>query len=83
MDGDRAGVLCPAMQRKTISLADPTSPPAVEAPETYGLQTCRQPRTYGDQLRHVAEHAGTVPGQRDAFGRCVVCVRLGWWRADT
>jgi hypothetical protein len=39
-------------------------------------------RTYGDHLRHVAEHAGTVPMEHDAFGRCATCVRLGWLRAD-
>jgi hypothetical protein len=37
---------------------------------------------YGRHLRHLAEHAGTIPGRLDEFGRCVTCVRLGWWRPD-
>jgi hypothetical protein len=39
-------------------------------------------RTYGDHLRHLAEHAGTVPPTLDEFGRCPVCVRLGWFRPN-
>jgi hypothetical protein len=37
---------------------------------------------YGRHLRHLAEHAGTVPARLDEFGRCATGVRLGWWRAD-
>jgi hypothetical protein len=37
---------------------------------------------YGRHLRHLAEHAGTIPARLDEFGRCVTCVRLGWWRPD-
>jgi len=33
--------------------------------------------TYGDHLRHLAEHAGTIPPTLDEFGRCIVCIRLG------
>jgi hypothetical protein len=38
--------------------------------------------TYGDHLRHLAEHAGTVPATLDEFGRCLHCVRRGWFRFD-
>ncbi len=37
---------------------------------------------YGDHLRHLAGHAGTMPPALDEFGRCVVCVRLGWFRLN-
>ena len=39
-------------------------------------------QTYGDHLRHLAGHAGTMPPALDEFGRCVVCVRLGWFRLN-
>lgn len=38
--------------------------------------------TYGDHLRHLAGHAGTIPLTLDEFGRCVVCMRLGWFRPN-
>src|SRR5271169_6435975 len=31
--------------------------------------------TFGDHLRHLAGHAGTIPLARDEFGRCVICLR--------
>jgi hypothetical protein len=33
--------------------------------------------TFGDHLRHLAGHAGTIPLVLDEYGRCVICVRLG------
>jgi hypothetical protein len=38
--------------------------------------------TYGDHLKHLAEHAGTLPPTLDEFGRCVVCVHFGWFRLN-
>jgi hypothetical protein len=38
--------------------------------------------TFGDHLRHLAGHAGTIPLARDEFGRCVICVRRGFFRPD-
>ncbi len=36
----------------------------------------------GRFFRHNAMHAGTTPMVLDAFGRCAMCVELGWWRPD-
>jgi hypothetical protein len=33
--------------------------------------------TFGDHLRHLNAHAGTIPRELDDFGRCVICVRRG------
>jgi hypothetical protein len=38
--------------------------------------------TFGDHLRHLAGHAGTEPLLLDEFGRCVICVRRGWFRPN-
>jgi hypothetical protein len=38
--------------------------------------------TYGDHLRHLAGHAGTIPLSLDEFGRCIVCLRLGCFRPN-
>ena len=37
--------------------------------------------TYGDHLRHLAGHAGTTPLARDEFGRCVICLRRGFFKS--
>ena len=37
---------------------------------------------YADHLRHLAEHAGTIPACLDEFGRCIECLRLGCWKLD-
>ena len=39
-------------------------------------------RTFGDYLRHVAAHAGTIPATLGEFGRCVDCVRLRCFKLD-
>jgi hypothetical protein len=36
--------------------------------------------TFGDHLRHLAGHAGTIPLERDEFGRCLICVRRGFFK---
>jgi len=38
--------------------------------------------TFGDHLVHLAEHAGTIPARLDEFGRCLYCVRRGWFSCD-
>ncbi len=38
--------------------------------------------TFGDHLVHLAEHAGTIPARLDEFGRCIYCVRRGWFKFD-
>ena len=35
--------------------------------------------TFGDHLRHLAGHAGTIPLARDEFGRCLICLRRGFF----
>ena len=35
--------------------------------------------TFGDHLRHLAGHAGTIPLALDEYGRCLICVRLGFF----
>jgi hypothetical protein len=36
--------------------------------------------TFGDHLRHLAGHRGTIPLELDEYGRCVICVRWGFFR---
>ena len=38
--------------------------------------------TFGDHLRHLAAHAGTLPLTLDEFGRCAICVRRGLFTPD-
>jgi hypothetical protein len=38
--------------------------------------------TFGDHLRHLAGHAGTIPLARDEAGRCLICVRRGFFKPD-
>jgi len=38
--------------------------------------------TFGDHLRHLAGHAGTIPLVLDEFGRCVLCVRRGLFKPN-
>jgi hypothetical protein len=38
--------------------------------------------TFGDHLRHLAGHAGTIPLVLDEFGRCVICVRRGLFKPN-
>jgi hypothetical protein len=38
--------------------------------------------TFGDHLRHLAGHRGTIPLELDEFGRCVICVRRGLFTPD-
>ena len=35
--------------------------------------------TFGDHLRHLAAHAGHIPLALDEFGRCVICIRRGFF----
>ena len=36
----------------------------------------------GRFYRHNAMHAGTTPMVIDEFGRCLKCLKLGFWKAD-
>jgi hypothetical protein len=38
--------------------------------------------TFGDHLRHLAGHAGTIPLARDEAGRCLICLRRGFFTPD-
>ena len=35
--------------------------------------------TFGDHLRHLAGHAGTIPLALDEYGRCLICIRRGFF----
>ena len=37
---------------------------------------------YGNHLRHLAGHAGTMPLTLDEYGRCIACLRLGCFRLN-
>ncbi len=54
--------------------ADDTAP--IIVPDGAGIWT------YGDHLRHNAGHAGTIPLVLDEFGRCVICVRRGFFKPN-
>jgi hypothetical protein len=57
--------------------------PTKNAPDEYGdFAPILVPKeigdvTFGEHLRHLAEHAGTIPARLDEFGRCLHCVRRG------
>ena len=53
----------------TPRTADDTAP--IIVPDGAGIWT------FGDHLRHLAGHAGTIPLALDEYGRCVICVRRG------
>jgi hypothetical protein len=38
--------------------------------------------TFGDHLRYLAAHAGTLPPTLDEFGRYAICVRRGLFTPD-
>jgi hypothetical protein len=63
-------------QNKTSPLrtADDTAP--ILVPDGAGIWT------FGDHLRHLAAHAGAIPLVLDEFGRCVICVRRGFFRPN-
>jgi hypothetical protein len=58
----------------TFRKADDTTP--ILVPDGAGIWT------FGDHLRHLAAHAGTIPLTLDEFGRCVICVRRGFFRPN-
>jgi hypothetical protein len=55
-------------------IADDTAP--IVVPYGVGIWT------YGDHLRHLAGHAGKTPLALDEFGRCVICLRRGFFRPN-
>jgi hypothetical protein len=58
----------------TPRAADDTAP--ILVPDGAGIWT------FGDHLRHLAGHAGTIPLARDEAGRCLICVRRGFFRPN-
>jgi hypothetical protein len=54
----------------TPGTADDTAP--ILVPDGAGIWT------YGNHLRHLAGHAGTIPLELDEFGRCLICLRRGF-----
>jgi hypothetical protein len=58
----------------TPRTADDTAP--IIVPDGAGIWT------FGDHLRHLAGHRGTIPLERDEFGRCVICVRRGFFTTN-
>ena len=55
----------------TPRTADDTAP--ILVPDGAGIWT------FGDHLRHLAGHAGTIPLALDEYGRCLICVRRGFF----
>jgi hypothetical protein len=55
----------------TPRTADDTAP--ILVPDGAGIWT------FGDHLRHLAGHAGTIPLARDEAGRCFICLRRGFF----
>jgi hypothetical protein len=51
--------------------ADDTAP--ILVPDGAGIWT------FGDHLRHNAGHAGTVHLALDEYGRCLICLRRGFF----
>ena len=58
----------------TSRTADDTAP--ILVPDGAGIWT------FGDHLRHLAGHAGTTPLARDEAGRCLICLRRGFFTPD-
>ena len=58
----------------TLWTADDTAP--ILVPDGAGIWT------FGDHLRHLAGHAGTIPLALDEFGRCLICIRRGFFKPD-
>ena len=55
-------------------IADDSAP--IVVPDGAGIWTL------GDHLRHLAGHAGTIPLALDEYGRCLICVRRGFFRPN-
>jgi hypothetical protein len=58
----------------TPRAADDTAP--ILVPDGAGIWT------FGDHLRHLAGHAGTIPLALDEYGRCLICLRRGFFRPN-
>jgi len=55
-------------------IAEDTAP--ILVPYGFGIWT------FGDHLRHLAGHAGTTPLALDEFGRCIICLRRGFFTTN-
>jgi hypothetical protein len=71
---DRRNPVNRLIKKTVLHAVDDTSP--ILAPKGTGEFT------FGDHLRHLHEHAGTIPATLDEFGRCAHCVRRGWFKPD-
>jgi hypothetical protein len=60
-------------QAKTSTPSAPDNSAPIVVPDGAGIWT------FGDHLRHLAAHAGTIPLSLDEYGRCLICVRLGFF----
>ena len=58
----------------TPRVADDSAP--ILVPDGVGIWT------FGDHLRHLAGHAGTIPLELDEYGRCLICLRRGFFTPD-
>ena len=58
----------------TPRTADDTAP--ILVPDGAGIWT------FGDHLRHLAGHAGTIPLARDEAGRWLICLRRGFFKPN-
>jgi hypothetical protein len=58
----------------TPRTADDTAP--IIVPDGAGIWT------FGDHLRHLAGHAGTIPLARDEAGRCRICLCGGFFKPN-
>ena len=61
-------------EASTPRTADDTAP--ILVPDSAGIWS------FGDHLRHLAGHAGTIPLVRDEAGRCLICPRRGFFTPD-
>jgi hypothetical protein len=69
------------MNHKWKRLTSPTPQTAEDAAPIL-VPTSTGNQAYGDHLRHLAGHAGTMPLTLDEYGRCIACLRLGCFRLN-
>ena len=73
-DIDRSDAVSNGKKASIHRIADDTAP--ILVPDGAGIWT------FGDHLRHLAGHAGTIPLERDEAGRCLICLRRGFFRPN-
>jgi hypothetical protein len=70
IDVDRSDAVGNDQNKTSVPQVTKDSAPII-VPDGVGIWT------FGDHLRHLNAHAGTIPLELDDFGRCVICVRRG------